>query len=139
MITGIVYLYSFILGSLGDFFDFLLPFAVPDVLLSVTDVINSLWYYGLQQIPLTTITIARLFFFSFTFYIVVKIVALVRLPFTWLENHMGFSSHSSSHITPGRSLFGDISSPISSGFQPPTSDPRGSSGLSNYNPRRRRR
>lgn len=91
MISGVIYLYSFILTSLGTFFDFLLPFPVPEALLSTTDIINSFWYYGLQHIPETTITFARFLFFSFTFYIVLQIVMLIRLPLTWVQRQAGIS------------------------------------------------
>lgn len=114
MISGIIYLYSFILTSLATFFDFLLPFPVPDAVYNSIDVIYSFWYYGLQHIPETTITFARFLFFSFTFYIVLKIVALIRLPLTWLERQSGLVSDTFS--PPPRSSFlreiGDVSSPV---------------------------
>lgn len=93
MISTFIYLYAFILTSLGSFFDFLLPFPVPDVIYSVTSIINSFWLYGLDHIPLTTISIARFFFFAFTFYIVLKIVAFIRLPLTYVENYTGMNHH----------------------------------------------
>lgn len=91
MISGVIYLYSFILTSLATFFDFLLPFPVPDGLLKSIDVIYSFWGYGLTHIPLTTITFARFLFFSFTFYIVLQIVMLIRLPLTWVQRQAGIS------------------------------------------------
>jgi len=115
MISSVIYLFAFIMGTIGDFFDFLLPFDVPAPILSVVDIINSFWYYGLQFVPLTTIIIAKFFFFAFTFYIVFKIVGLVRLPFTWLENHLGGTpSAPSAPARPSRSSFGDVRPPFSS-------------------------